>query len=500
MIHSMAKQKLLVSTAIFLLSAIVFGQFGFKGELTRDEAIYMYSGQQFAHGVAPYASIFDHKGPMASIITGFGVVVANWCGFDDLTTVRVLFYFICCLTAVALYFFSIQLFGSSRLGWFAVSVLYTYWEFGRKAMSGPRAKVPMVLFQIISLHLIAKKKWFWAGLWCSITALVWQPTGVLGVFAVVLAFFQAEEHAKRVNNVLKVIVGASIPVVLISAYFCLKGAFFDFIDGYLIFNLSHIERTEASFWQHIQYPLISILKGYPIAYLSILLSFVMMGLLLAWRLKLNGNSFSAMVKKDSFAIVVLSCPVYIIWSFIDFQGPPDFYVLIPYSAIGFAWLLNLAMDGVSRLEGSATEISAKCSVMICLILVGVSAFSYRVWSDSELVKQKQKLEYIVKTFAPRQKIATIGIPEIPVLLKIKNPNRYLFVINGVDNNIDARFAGGFKGWMNSIASYDPDFIAVGSIRSKYNDEVVAWLERGYIKKRFGDWNIYVKNDPFQQLK
>ncbi|MCP5461965.1 MAG: hypothetical protein H7A34_02135 [bacterium] len=134
----MAKQKLLVSTAIFLLSAIVFGQFGFKGELTRDEAIYMYSGQQFAHGVAPYASIFDHKGPMASIITGFGVVVANWCGFDDLTTVRVLFYFICCLTAVALYFFSIQLFGSSRLGWFAVSVLYTYWEFGRKAMSGPR--------------------------------------------------------------------------------------------------------------------------------------------------------------------------------------------------------------------------------------------------------------------------------------------------------------------------------------------------------------------------
>src|SRR6476646_9791806 len=58
----------LISAAAGLL---LLTRYGIHGSLGRDEAIYAYSGQQVAHGVAPYVSMFDPKGPLASLLAGF---------------------------------------------------------------------------------------------------------------------------------------------------------------------------------------------------------------------------------------------------------------------------------------------------------------------------------------------------------------------------------------------------------------------------------------------
>src|SRR6476659_7330043 len=71
------------------IAAMVYSQFDIYGKLSRDSAIYIYGGQRFTHGVPPYASIMDPKGPVSSILCGFGVAVARLLGRDDVLVIRV---------------------------------------------------------------------------------------------------------------------------------------------------------------------------------------------------------------------------------------------------------------------------------------------------------------------------------------------------------------------------------------------------------------------------
>src|SRR5665809_119769 len=73
----------MVGIGIFLLH-------GFGGLLTRDLALYAYSGQQFAEGVPPYVAVLNRAGPLAHMVPGLGAMIARALGTDDLLTMRVL--------------------------------------------------------------------------------------------------------------------------------------------------------------------------------------------------------------------------------------------------------------------------------------------------------------------------------------------------------------------------------------------------------------------------
>src|SRR4051794_1968403 len=76
----------------FVIGAALFSRFGIDGNLWRDESIYAYGGQQLADGVAPYASIFDPKTPLGTMLAAAGVVVADVFGGDQIYAMRVEFF------------------------------------------------------------------------------------------------------------------------------------------------------------------------------------------------------------------------------------------------------------------------------------------------------------------------------------------------------------------------------------------------------------------------
>ena len=86
-----------------VVAGVLFALYGIQGRLSRDEAIYVYGGQQLTHGVAPYVSIFDPKTPLAHFLAAAGIGIASLYSGDQLQAVRVLFYVCACLTAVAMY-------------------------------------------------------------------------------------------------------------------------------------------------------------------------------------------------------------------------------------------------------------------------------------------------------------------------------------------------------------------------------------------------------------
>lgn len=179
------------------MTLVVYLTQNLGGGLSRDGAIYLYSGQQLLEGVPPYVSIFDHKGPLTPLISAFGVLISGALGASQIFTVRVLFLIFGSLAIVTVYALSRSLLGSVRSAVFSTLTFIGFFSFARYAVAEPEAKTPMLLFQSLALLFTVQKRWFLAGLCGSLTALVWQPMAVFVVVTVILAATRPGTVGKR---------------------------------------------------------------------------------------------------------------------------------------------------------------------------------------------------------------------------------------------------------------------------------------------------------------
>ena len=184
----------LVSLAV---AFALYTRFGINGSLSRDEGIYAYGGQQMAHGVAPYASIFDPKTPLATMIAGLAATVARIVGRNDIYLVRVAFFLCACLTVLAVFLLAARLFGSTLAGVSAAVVFASYRVFAADALAGPDAKTPGVLLAVVAMWLMARRQWFLAGLAGGLAFLVWQPLVLYPFVAVLVALLTSPERRWR---------------------------------------------------------------------------------------------------------------------------------------------------------------------------------------------------------------------------------------------------------------------------------------------------------------
>src|ERR671933_1881664 len=104
--------KLALPLFVLALAAFVYSLYGFDGVLLRDYSIYLYSGQRMAEGIPPYLSIFDHKGPLSPMLAGLGVTLSKQLNWDDIYTVRLVFFASGCLAVVAVYLLGKSVFQS----------------------------------------------------------------------------------------------------------------------------------------------------------------------------------------------------------------------------------------------------------------------------------------------------------------------------------------------------------------------------------------------------
>jgi hypothetical protein len=151
--------KLAVPLLVLALAALVYSLYGFDGPLLRDYSIYLYSGQRMAEGVPPYVSAFDHKGPLSPMFAGLGVMLSKQLNWDDIFTVRLVFFTSGCLAIVAAYLLGKSAFRSGAVGVFGALTFMGFYPYGYPAVSGPEPKTPMVLFEALSLLFMVRKRW-----------------------------------------------------------------------------------------------------------------------------------------------------------------------------------------------------------------------------------------------------------------------------------------------------------------------------------------------------
>ena len=510
-------RKALALVLVLLLAAAVYYGHSFEGALSRDNAIYLYSGQRMAEGIPPYVSIFDHKGPLAPMLVGVGVVIAKYFGATDITAVRAVFFLIGCLAVVATYGLGNSLFKSQRAGLFTALTFLGFFGFARYAVSSPEAKTPMVLFEVLCLLFASQRRWFLAGLFGSLAGLVWQPMAAFSLVALILAATQKE--TPRLAASLRAAAGAGLPVVATGTYFYFQGALDELVNGSILFNARYLDREQLLSTAEFVAPVKAIFQGYDTILIPIvvgaMLAAVVIGLVTLGSIHLLRRAYRGPsgrpMRKGAFAPIFLSLPFPVLWSLVDFQGYPDFYVFIPYVAVGFGGFLGFAVGRMGANGALLPGGTRLLTVGLCAALTAVAVLGSLVVVDpargvssldteerppgpNDLDYQRQAASKVQERFGEDAKVVSIGAPQLLVLLHKTNPNPYAFIIRGIDDQIAVETPGGFEGWIEDLEAYDPDVIAFGRTSGTHSPMLLDWLESRYDREKIGPWTLYVKED------
>lgn len=476
---------------VLLISAFAYNQYGFNGLLTRDDAIYLYSGQQMAAGVPPYVSIFDHKGPLAPMLSGIGVMLSQWIHTDDVLTVRATFFVVSLLTVISLYLLAFTLFDAAyQVAFLASFTFINFWGFGRHAASGPRAKTLMLLFETLAILLTVRRMWFWAGFCGSLAFLTWQPTIIYPLLTILLAITQSTGTKDRRNHLVQVAAGLLAPLIAVSAYFIFKDAFAEFLDGFILFNLTHLNRPgDTSILASAGRILLALFTSYTTMSIPLLVGLVAILAIFKRRVGRYKNDIRLWLSEDPFGILLLSFPFPVIWSLVDFQGYADFYIFLPYAAIGFGWLVQQVF------RSTKTKSAAILSFVLCAVLIVTAMIDYHRTSTNEFKVQRAWADEVDSRFDNTAQMVSLGVPEAMVLLRQTNPNPYLFLINGIDNRVDTHTPGGFDQWLEDL--HQPDVIFYGPTNGRFKPVLDHWLEAHYRETMIGGWKTYVEVEPLE---
>jgi hypothetical protein len=470
------------SLGVFAAVLGITAMMGFDGWLYRDDSIYSYIAQQVASGRVPYVDAFDHKTPLAGMLGAVFVLLGRVAGMEDIYALRAGFWILTGLTGVVVYHLGRIFYRNALAGGFCAVVLSGFFNYGREAASGPNAKTAFVLAESCFLLLAARRQWFLAGVAGALACWVWQPGVFFALGALLLALLSETGH-RRWRAALWAIAGVLLPTVILFAWFWARGGLGALLEGSVFFKLNYLHRTEWSLLSAIWNPLATFYRTMGSLFLLVFPGIA----LLLWttvRAFAGGERWSEASETRHLRrliVVVIAFPVF--WTLLDFQGAGDLYPFLPFLALGIGGLFWSMTRRWPAWAGGGV-----------LLLLGVATgIQYRVSAEQSLLDQKASLAPLRDHFGEDLRLASIGAPQALVLLGKTNPSRFFYVIDGIDQKIDAEEPGGLEGWLTSLDTAGVEAIVFGTTDGPHRERIVQWLGRYYDKRRYGYYDVYIRN-------
>jgi hypothetical protein len=459
---------LALAVAIALLT-----RFSLDDTLQRDEAIYVYGGQQLAHGVPFYVSIFDPKTPLAAFIAAGGALFAHATGGYDVYTIRIVFFAFACAAIVGLYVVAATLFESVLAGLAAAVTMASFEGFARDALGGPDAKTPGIAFAMFAMALLLKKRWFAGGLLAALAFLTWQPLGIYMLIALAAPLVQ-----KHWRGAAQALAGLALPIAAIAVYYIAKHATGDLLDATVRFPLEGVQRRPETLTQRLEHitDVISLFYGHTrglfyagLGLLLVLLAYQRRGRLIVGATALGLIAFSAT----------------------DFQGYPDAYPLLPYAALGIGGAVAFLARGPLRRPISALALAGTAA----LAVLSFSWYGRTPPLGPGLPAQRADARALAQTLGRHGRLYALGNPAPLVLTNRRNPNRYIYLASGVAGWVVDHTRDGMHGWQDQIEDAHPKAIVVNGWTGERTPAMYAWLKHRYGHERLGRWLVFVPPHP-----
>jgi hypothetical protein len=473
------------------VAVALFTRYGIGGSLSRDEGIYSYAGQQLARGVPPYASIFDPKAPLASMIAGAAAWTARLVHSNDIYAIRAAFFACSLLTVLGVYLLAVRLFGSTLAGLTAAVVLSASRPFALDALAGPDAKTPAVLFAVGCMLLLSRRRWFWGALAGSLAMLVWQPLVIYPVVAVVVALLSGGRHRWRSFGA--AVAGAATPVLLVSLYFALAGAFGQFLESAVVFPLTGIDHGAETLPTRLWHIAGVVTRQYGLGGVLFWVGLVLLCVVAGARVTRRRDSLASALTAPIVSVVLVTLAWNVAYAATDFQSYPDLYPFLPYPALGLGGAVAALVAG--RRSSPPRARRATVAVLVALaVLTGAAwaAFSSDPVGDRELRDQLSSACAVRRAQVPGSPVWSLGDPSVLVVTHRTNPDRFVYLSSGVDRWKESHTVGGFAGWTAQIRRADPSVIVLRGWSGKRREQMAAWLrDSGYKTGFFGTWHVFL---------
>jgi hypothetical protein len=431
-----------------LAGTVVFLLHGFGGTLTRDLALYAYSGQQFAEGEPPYVSVLNRAGPLAHMVPGAGAAIARWIGTDDLLTQRVLMMVLSVAAVWLMYLVGRDTFESRLAGAATATNLLLLQGFVIYATGGPREKTTMMLFVVCTMLAVAHRRWAWAGASVALATLTWQPVFVAGA-AMAVAAMLALPWRRMPGALLRFVVGGIVPTALVCGYFLAVGAFREFLDGFYLINAGYTDQSGLR--QFLREEPQEIVDAFGWSLWVLLAGLAASMLLGAIQARGLDRTQAPRVAIVAFGVATLAS---ILWCFRVFNGWADAVFVFPLAAAG--------LGGVVLLLARQLAARAVVPAVATYTVVGLAAASVNsaATAQDNLEPLRDVSEALLAAGGPDADVQSIGAPQPLVFGNLRNPIRDQMFIAGLQEYLDENRPGGRASIGEQIGVDEPTFVTM----------------------------------------
>jgi 4-amino-4-deoxy-L-arabinose transferase-like glycosyltransferase len=476
-----------------LVAALLYLRWGINGKLSRDESVYAYGGQQLAHGVAPYVSIFDPKGPGATMFAGIFAGIGHLFGRNDLYFIRLGFFLLSLLTVVAIYLLALRLWRSVIAAVVAAVVFASFTGFAEDALSGPDAKTPGIAAVVFCMWLAVRRQWFLSGVAAAIGFVVWQP---LGFFAVVVALVAllTSEPGTRGRAFVRVAVGSLLPIAAVAIYFAVAGAWHAFIEAAFVFPLTGVQRGSVSLSERVLRIAGVVHGSYGFSGVLMWLGMAVLIGVAGLRLARARRQWRPAMADPLICVVLFALFTQLLYAFGDFQGYPDVYPLLPFGALGMGGLAAVLVAEARSATVRRVVVSAALGAALVLSAFSWVQFGNDADASSNTLRDERADACAVEVMlGSTGRLWAMGDPTSLVLLHRRNPDRFIYLGSGVDKWRDKHTKGGFDAWTAKITAVNPAVIVVsGWHGSGDRPRMNRWLSQGnYVRRFVGPWLVYL---------
>ena len=307
-------------------------------------------------------------------------------------------------------------------------------SFALDAIGGPDAKTPGILFAVLSMALLVRRRWFWGALAGSLAFLAWQPLAVYAVLAVGAAAVGARRRGVR-----DAVAGAALPLAAAVVWLWLAGVLPAAEEATVDYPLHGVERVPETLGGRIAHIAREVGSGYGTAGLLIAAGLVALVAVAVLRLR------------RTWAIVV-SLVTLVVFSLHDFQGTADAYPLLPYAAIGVA--------GACALLAGRWRAAVGTLAVVALFAATWIGYSKPLPRTTHLVRQEARAAAVERLLDPGERFEALGDPISLVLTGSRDPTRFVYMSEGVGDWALRHEFGGFEGFVAGIRAREPAVVVV----------------------------------------
>jgi len=457
-----------------LVALVVYVLHGFNSSLDRDQATFVYGGQQFAQGVPPYRGIFNSVGPLGDLTAGLGILLGHLVGAGDVLAARLIYLFasVACVAAVSV--LAWEVLGSRVAALVAPAAFLTFTSFLKLATGGPREKTVMVLCLTIGLVLMLRRRWFAAGVLTALATLTWQPVILAAATAAAVAVFTS---TSRLRAAAAYVAGGVVMTGLMAGYFLAAGDLHLAFWGFYTVNAGYQHQPSIlETWRLITddfgASLVVVIVGW--------LSSVVIASVALLRSRRAG-----VISDVDRALLVLGSGALAggLWSAYDINGGADLFVVLPFAAVGVATALvtTTAHLGARSRRGLVAGV-----VAVAVVYAGLESVATR---DHRLPAERRDVRLVTGALPPGSSVMSVYAPEVMVMLGRRNPYPWQLTGSAIAAFLDDHLEGGLAGYADSIARRHPALIAVG--RRATTTWLQPVLDENYTRVGAGDhWAWY----------